>query len=46
MIIHGFWDMDIHVICLVKEIGRAIFLFGWMDEIVWDENTRLIISII
>jgi hypothetical protein len=28
MVIHGFWDMDIHFICLVGRMGRAIFLFG------------------
>ena len=39
MAIHGFRDMDIHVVCLVGWMGRAIFLFGWMDEIAWDENT-------
>ena len=39
MAIHGFRDMDIDVVCLVGWMGRAIFLFGWMDEIVWDENT-------
>ena len=39
MAIHEFRDMDIHVIFLVGWMGRAIFLFGWMDEIGWDGNT-------
>jgi hypothetical protein len=33
MAIHEFWDMDIHVVCLVGWMRRVIFLFGWMDEI-------------
>ena len=39
MAIPGFRDMDIHVVCLVGWMGRAIFLFGLMDKIAWDENT-------
>jgi hypothetical protein len=39
MIIYGFRDMDIHVVYLTRWIVRVIFLFGWMDEIAWDENT-------
>jgi len=39
MAIYGFQDMDIHVVCLVGWMGRAIFLFGWMDKIAWDVNT-------
>jgi hypothetical protein len=39
MAIHGFWDIDIHVVCLVGWMERVIFLFRWMDEIVWGENT-------
>ena len=31
MDIHGYRDMDIHVIYLVGRIGRVIFLFGSMD---------------
>jgi hypothetical protein len=31
MAIHGFVDTDMHVVCLVGWIGRANFLFGWMD---------------
>ena len=34
-----FWYMDIHVVYLVGLMGRVIFLFDWMDEIGWDENT-------
>jgi len=29
--IHGYRDMDIHIIYLVGRMGRAIFLFGSMD---------------
>jgi len=28
--IHGYQDKDIHIICLVERMGRAIFLFGSM----------------
>jgi hypothetical protein len=32
MVIHGYWDKDIHDACLVGWMGRDIFLFGWLNE--------------
>ena len=37
--IHGYWDKDIHDARLIGWVGRVIFLFGWMDESGWDENS-------
>jgi len=39
MAIHGSGGGFINACCLVGWMGRAIFLFGWMDEIGWDENS-------
>ena len=46
MMIHRYWDKDIHVVCLARWMGRVIFLFGWMDESGWGKNSLLTISII
>jgi hypothetical protein len=39
MAIHGFQNMDIYAACLFGWMKRAIFLFDWIDERGWEENS-------